>query len=206
VSEHYYTRRPAAAHRPREVREELRGRSYVFATDAAVFSRRRLDPGTRLLIEHLPLPATGQALDLGCGYGPVGIVIAAESPGARVWLVDVNERAVELARRNLSLNGIVNAEVRQGDGFDPVAGMTFTLIASNPPIRAGKRVVYAWVEEAHRRLEPRGRLLMVARTSQGARTLARHMAAVFGGCREVAKGGGYRVLEAIRDGAGPGGA
>lgn len=201
MGEHYFTRRPGAAHRPLEVREQLRGRMYVFVTDAAVFSRRRLDPGTRLLIEHLPLPAEGSALDLGCGYGPVGIVMAAESPESRVWLVDINERAVELARRNLTLNGIGNGEAVQGDGFAPVAGMRFSLIASNPPIRAGKRVVYAWVEQAFDHLETGGQLLMVARTSQGARTLARHMAAVFGAVQEVAKGSGYRVLQAVRGSA-----
>ena len=206
MSEHYFTERPRAEHRPLEIREYVWGRPFVFATDAAVFSRRRLDPGTRLLIEHLPLPVAGNALDLGCGYGPVGIVIAALSPDARVWMVDINERAVELARRNAAANSVANVEVRNGDGFAPVEGVVFRLIASNPPIRAGKRVVYAWVEQAHAHLEPGGRLMMVARTSQGARTLARHMEAVFGHVREVAKGSGYRVIEAVRVAhGGPGG-
>ncbi len=203
MTEHYYTPRPQAPHRPQAVRVRLRGREFEFATDAAVFSRRRVDPGTRLLIEHLPLPVEGDALDLGCGYGPVGIVVAALSPRARVVLVDINERAVELARRNVALNRAANAEVRQGDGFAPVAGERFALIASNPPIRAGKRVVHSWVEQAHAHLIPGGKLLMVARTSQGALSLARHMKDVFGAVREAGKGSGYRVLEAVRAG-GPG--
>ncbi|OUM99303.1 MAG: hypothetical protein BAA04_04065 [Firmicutes bacterium ZCTH02-B6] len=198
MPEHYFTERPRAEHRPLEIRENLFGRPFMFVTDAAVFSRRRLDPGTRLLIEHLPLPVTGNALDLGCGYGPVGIVIASLSPEARVWMVDINERAVELAKRNAAANRVANVEVRQGDGFTPVVGIAFSLIASNPPIRAGKRVVYAWVEQAYAHLEPGGRLVMVARTSQGARTLARHMEAVFGNVREIAKGSGYRVIQAVR--------
>jgi len=199
MSEHYFSAQPQAARRPRTVTVALRGREYVFVTDAGVFSRGRVDKGTRLLIEHLPLPAAGPVLDLGCGYGPVGVVVAAESPAARVLMVDVNERAVALARENLARNGIGNASAVVGDGFGPAAGRKFSLIVSNPPIRAGKRVVYRWVEEAYRHLEPGGRLLMVARTSQGARSLAQHMAAVFGNVREVAKGGGYRVLEAVRE-------
>lgn len=201
MTEHYYTVKPQAAHRPGEVTETLRGRKYVFFTDAGVFSKGRVDLGTRLLIEHLPLPAAGLALDLGCGYGPIGLVIAAESPAAHVIMVDVNERAAELARRNLERNGVRNAEVLAGDGFAAVGSRRFKLIVSNPPIRAGKRVVYPWVDEARERLEPGGRLLMVARTSQGAKTLAKKMADVFGNVTEVAKGSGYRVLASVRTGA-----
>lgn len=201
MTEHYYTAKPRAAHRPGEVVETLRGREYVFLTDAGVFSRGRIDPGTRLLIEHLPLPAEGDVLDVGCGYGPIGLVIAAESPEARVLMVDVNERAVDLARRNLARNGVDNAEVMAGDGVAATGERRFSLIVSNPPIRAGKRVVYPWVDEAHARLVPGGRLLMVIRTSQGAKSLARKFSEVFGNVSERAKGGGYRVLEAVRSGA-----
>ncbi len=198
MTEHYFTARPRTASRPEETAETLRGRAYVFLTDAGVFSKGRVDKGTRLLIERLPLPAYGDVLDLGCGYGPIGLVIAAESPDARVLMIDVNQRAVELARANLARNGVRNAEAVAGDGFDAAGARRFSLIVSNPPIRAGKRVVYAWVEEAHRRLLPGGRLVMVARTSQGAKSLARKMEEVFGAVRELGKGGGYRVLEAVR--------
>ncbi|MBO8142719.1 MAG: class I SAM-dependent methyltransferase [Firmicutes bacterium] len=198
MAEHYFTARPSASHRIREVREELRGRPFSFLTDAGVFAKRRVDPGTRLLIRCLPLPVEGNALDLGCGYGPIGTVIGALSPGARVFLIDVNERAADLARRNLERNGVTGAQVLVGDGFEPVAGTRFVLIASNPPLRAGKRVVYEWVRQAFDRLVPGGCLFMVARTSQGALSLARHMESVFGRVEEVAKGGGYRVLSARR--------
>lgn len=201
MSEHYFTARPSTARRPEEVVETLRGREYVFLTDAGVFSKGRVDTGTRILIEHLPLPAAGDVLDVGCGYGPIGLVIAAESPEARVLMVDVNERAVELARRNLQRNGVANAEVVVGDGFDAVGAGRFSLIVSNPPIRAGKRVIYPWVDEAYERLEPGGKLLMVARTSQGAKSLARKIADVFGHVAEPGRGSGYRVLEAVRGGA-----
>lgn len=201
MSEHYFTAQPSAARRTEEVVETLRGREYVFLTDAGVFSRGRVDKGTRLLIEHLPLPAGGDVLDIGCGYGPIGLVVAAESPDANVLMVDVNERAVELARRNLQRNGVANAQVVVGNGFDVVGDRHFSLIASNPPIRAGKRVIYPWVEAAHERLLPGGKLLMVARTSQGAKSLARKIEEVFGNVGEPGKGSGYRILEGVRGGA-----
>lgn len=199
MTEHYFTAAPRTARRPKQISATLHGRPFSFTTDAGVFSRDRIDRGTRLLIKHLPLPVVGKALDLGCGYGPVGIVIAALSPEARVFLVDVNERAVALAQRNVADNGIRNADVRLGDGFAAVDDVRFDLIASNPPIRAGKSVIYAWVDEAYERLEPGGRFMLVARTSQGVKSLARKTAAVFGHVAEAGKGGGFRVIEAVRD-------
>ena len=113
-------------------------------------------------------------------------------------MVDINERAAELARRNLRRNGVDNAEVIVGDGFAAVPDVRFSLIVSNPPIRAGKRVVYPWVEQAYERLEPGGQLFMVARTSQGAKSLGRKIADVFGAVSEPGKGSGYRVLAGMR--------
>lgn len=198
VSEHYFTPQPGAASRPKKITDTLRGVDFTFATDAAVFSKDKVDKGTRLLIEQLPLPAAGDVLDLGCGYGPVGLAAAACSPHVHVLLVDVNERAVRLAAANAHRNGLTNVTVRAGDGFAAVGAERFELIASNPPIRAGKGVIYPWVEQAYEHLLPGGQLLLVARTNQGAKSLARKVADVFGRCDEAAKGAGYRVLRASR--------
>ena len=126
---------------------------------------------TRLLIEALPLPSEGRMLDLGCGYGPVGIAAARENPGLEVVMVDINQRAVELAAVNARLNGVVNVDIRQGDGFSVVPEKDFALIASNPPIRAGKQVVYPLLAAAREHLAPDGLLCVVIRTKQGARSL-----------------------------------
>lgn len=198
VAEHYFTPRPDAPTRPREVTDTLRGIRFTFATDAAVFSRGKVDKGTRLLIDQLPVPVVGKALDLGCGYGPIGLTVAACSPDAHVLLVDINERAVSLAARNAKRNGITNVTVRAGDGFAAAGDDRFALIASNPPIRAGKRVIYPWVEQAYEHLLPGGLLMVVARTNQGAQSLARKVQDVFGHCEEAAKGAGYRVLTASK--------
>ncbi|MGE5593498.1 MAG: class I SAM-dependent methyltransferase [Betaproteobacteria bacterium] len=168
-------------------------------TDAGVFAKGKLDRGTRLLIEAVDVPERSLVLDLGCGYGPIGIAAAVLCPTCRVCMTDVNERACELARRNAALNGAVNTEVICGAGFSPVKGMKFDLILSNPPIRAGKRVLFEIIEGAATHLNPGGRLVVVAQTKQGAKSLLRMLAEVFPVAREVDKGGGYRVMEGVAE-------
>jgi 16S rRNA (guanine1207-N2)-methyltransferase len=174
---------------------EIRGRRLSFVTDAGVFARGKLDRGTRLLIDAVDVPEGSDVLDLGCGYGPIGIAVAVMCPTCRVYMTDVNERACELAHRNALRNGVPNVQVRRGPGFQPVAGMKFDLVLSNPPIRTGKQVLFGIIEEATKHLKPGGRLVLVARTRQGAKTLLRKLAEVFPTAREVEKGGGYRVME-----------
>jgi 16S rRNA (guanine1207-N2)-methyltransferase len=162
-----------------------------------VFSRRAIDRGTRLLLEAVGTPRDARAvLDLGCGYGALGIVLAGRAPRARVTLIDVNPRAAALAAANIRDNGLSNAEALAGDGCAPVGDARFDLILLNPPIRAGRAVVLRLMREAREHLAPGGRFYLVARTSQGARTLARRLAEIFGRVGEVERGGGFRVYEA----------
>ena len=146
MTEHYYSQNPGAAHDEKRVIFEALGMRFECATDAGVFSRDGLDMGTRILLAALP-EARGRALDLGCGWGPVGVALGKKYPQAEILLTDVNERAVELARRNLAANGVTNARAVAGDGFAAVEG-AFDLIALNPPIRAGKAVIYALFAQA----------------------------------------------------------
>lgn len=193
-SDHYFSEQPAApGGRPYTIETELRGFSLELATEAGVFSRERVDRGTRLLIKHIDVEPTDRILDLGCGYGVVGIISALLAPEGHAALVDINRRAVELARHNLEINAIPNAEVHHGDGFAPVRGRSFDLIAINPPIRAGLRLVHRFIEEAGDHLAPDGRFYLVGRTKQGVIRISEKMSQVFGGVEEVAKGGGYRL-------------
>ncbi len=196
MTDHYFAARPAARRRERVIRAVLRGRTFVFTSDAGVFARDAIDRGTELLAESLSLPPDAQVLDLGCGYGVLGIVAATIAPNGRVVLTDVNARAVELARRNVAANAVPHAEVRLGAFYEPVGETRFHAIVSNPPIRAGKAVVQRIVEGAPAHLHPGGALWLVARTRQGAPSLAVRMRDVFGGCEVVARGSGYRVLRA----------
>jgi 16S rRNA (guanine1207-N2)-methyltransferase len=193
MGEHYYSPHPTVKHERRVLKMVIRGREYLFVTDSGVFSKEHLDRGTRLLLEALDLEGVNSVMDLGCGYGPIGIVAAKENPQIRVAMVDPNLRAVELAQENAKLNS-VEVEVRQGEGCLPFADETFDLILTNPPIRAGKRVVFDLVEQSFAALNPGGRFVAVIRTQQGAQSLAKKIAEIFGEVGEPEKGGGFRVL------------
>jgi 16S rRNA (guanine1207-N2)-methyltransferase len=191
--EHYFTPRPSAGGRREAITTTLRAHSVTLFTEAGVFSRQEVDRGTRLLIKHLQVGPSDIVLDLGCGYGAIGIVAALLAPEGRVTLVDINQRAVDLARENLLANGIENAEVYQSDGFAAIPDSAFDVIALNPPIRAGLTAVHRLIGESVEHLRPAGRLYFVGRTRQGVVRIAQKTAEVFGDVQEVGKGGGFRV-------------
>jgi 16S rRNA (guanine1207-N2)-methyltransferase len=164
-----------------------------------VFSRAAVDRGTEILVSALEVESGQSLLDLGCGYGPIGLAVAASVEGARVVMTDVNGRAVSLARQNARRNGLA-VDVREGPLFDPVAGMLFDHVASNPPIRAGKSVVYGIVDGAPAHLREGGSLWLVARTRQGAPSLREKMRDTFGDADIVARGGGFHVVRSRRPG------
>jgi len=192
--DHYFSKDPTSAGGERSFEATLRGFEFTFVTEAGVFSRTGVDRGTRLLLHHLTVGPTDRVLDLGCGWGAVGLVAARLAPEGHVVLLDINLRAVDLTRRNLAANQIANAEARQSDGFAAVAGERFDVIALNPPIRAGLAVVYRLIEEAKAHLAPGGAFFLVGRTQQGVLRLAKKMAETFGEVEELGKGGGYRVF------------
>ncbi len=199
LSEQYFARRPTAAPRRREFQAVLRGRTLRFQTDSAVFSRTEVDRGTERLLDSLDVGPCESLLDLGCGYGPIGLAIAATVEGAHVVLTDVNRRAVALTRRNAERNGL-RVDVREGPLYEPVAGLAFDHVASNPPIRAGKAVVHGIVEGAPAHLLEGGSLWLVARTRQGAPSLRVKMEETLGNAEVVARGGGFQVLRSRRTG------
>jgi 16S rRNA (guanine1207-N2)-methyltransferase len=164
------------------------------ATDAGVFSPGRLDPGTRLLLEEAPMPpARGNVLDLGCGYGPVACVLAARSPGAAVWAVDVNERALELCARNARTAGLANVRcLPPGDSSLPDR---FAAIWSNPPVRIGKEALHALLSGWLGRLEPAGHAYLVVGRNLGADSLHRWLAGQGWPVTRLAARSGYRLLQ-----------
>lgn len=196
---HYFTDRPGAPSQRREVNARLRGRSWTFLTDRGVFARQGIDPGTQLLIEAMRIEAADDVLDLGCGYGPIGLVAATLALRGTVVMVDINERAVVLARENAARAELDNVEVYHGDGTAPVRGRQFHVVAMNPPIRAGRDTVRRLLRESRDVLRPGGRFYLVVRTAQGAKTLARELEALFVEVREIARGAGYRVYEGRRE-------
>ncbi|HID06344.1 MAG TPA: methyltransferase domain-containing protein, partial [Armatimonadetes bacterium] len=135
---HYFVERPAVEHRPKVIHARMRGRVFAFHTDKGVFAKDYVDLGTKRLVEKMELPEEGHILDWGCGYGVIGIVAATLRPNAQVWMVDVNERAIALARRNVKAHRLQNVRVLHGQGFEPLpSDIKFDVILTNPPMRAG---------------------------------------------------------------------
>jgi len=194
LSEHYFSPRPAAPHRPGLVRVVLPDVYLELATDAGVFSPGRLDPGTRLLLDEAPAPPpTGDVLDLGCGYGPIACVLARRSPGATVWAVDVNERALELCARNATAAGLPNVRCVAPD--DPRVPARLAGIWSNPPVRIGKDALHALLSGWLRRLAPDGRAYLVVGRNLGADSLHRWLAGQGWLVTRRAARSGYRLLQ-----------
>ena len=193
-NQHYFSAQPQTASRPVRFAAVVRGFHFCLASDRGIFSHGEIDEGSRQLAETMELPPQGEVLDLGCGYGILGVVAAKASPAAHVTLVDVNERAVRLAKENLRRNSIANAEVVQGDAPVALAEREFDAIICNPPIRAGRQQMLRLIEDAAQRLRNDGTLWLVVRTDKGAKRLAQEIAAWFDQVQTVARKGGYRVL------------
>jgi 16S rRNA (guanine1207-N2)-methyltransferase len=192
--EHYFIEHPRSKARFGLIHTYLRGRPFEFLTASGIFSKTRIDPGTRLLIECMVLPENGYALDIGCGYGPVGIAAAVFNPDLNVVMVDVNSRAVWLARQNVEKNCVANVEARRGNLYEPVRELLFDCVLSNPPVSAGLKTVRAMVCEAPRHMTNKGTLQMVVRSKVGGKRLRTFFEQAFGNVEILARESGYRVL------------
>jgi 16S rRNA (guanine1207-N2)-methyltransferase len=193
VGQQYFAEQPAARRRPGSVHVVTPDLHLELATDSGVFSPSRLDPGTRLLLDTAPPPpADGNLLDLGSGYGPLALVLGARSPGARIWAVDVNVRALELCTANAERAGLANVRCTAPD--DPAVPAAFRLIWSNPPIRIGKPALHALLATWLARLEPAGAAYLVVQRHLGSDSLQRWLEGTGWPAQRVAARSGYRVL------------
>ncbi len=197
MADHYFSNSPVSAHHERQIETTLNGRTMRFYTDAGVFSKDDVDPGSRLLIESADA-LSGRVLDMGCGWGPVGLSLALANPDAQIVMADINERAADLSERNRRLNGVLNAQIIVSDGFSGVDG-AFDHVFTNPPIRAGKSVIYGMFDESFRRLRTGGTLSIVIRKQQGAPSAKKHLEEVFGNAEVIAKSGGYWIIRCIKE-------
>ncbi len=197
---HYFDQKPDVSHAPRSFDISYEGTPFRLVTDRGVFSRKKLDDGTDLLLatvlereEDGPL----RVLDLGTGIGVMAIVLAKFRPSFSVTGSDINERAVTLASKNARLNGVENVAFFQGDGLPAEDAPPYEFIVMNPPIRAGKETVYRLFSEAREHLsEPEGRLYIVIRVKQGAASAARELAREFEHVETINRGKGYHVIKA----------
>ena len=192
MNDHYFTASPGSEHRYAEAEYAYRGETLRFLTDAGVFSRGEVDFGTNALLRALPDGMAGRVLDLGCGWGAVGVSLGKKYPACRIVMSDVNERALDLAQKNAAANG-VRADAVQSDGLEHVDGL-FDYILTNPPIRAGKQVIYRLFAESAHKLSENGALYLVIRRQQGAESALKYLKTVFGQVETVEKSGGFWVI------------
>ena len=192
---HYFSSKPTAEDRRGLIRTILRGKRYEFITSRGVFSSKKVDKGTRILVENMVLPEEGRLLDMGCGIGIIGIVAARETPDLKVVMTDINQRAVELTRLNAKRNRVTNIRVHEGFLYKPTGATKFDSIVSNPPISAGMRkVVFPLVEGSKERLVEGGTLQLVIQSNKGGKMLAGAIDEAFGEHTVLARKSGYRVL------------
>ncbi|NND74863.1 MAG: methyltransferase [Ilumatobacter sp.] len=192
---HYFDDDPEVPTDPVLVDITLPDTAFVLETDRGVFSRGQLDTGTSLLLRaDLALASTGHLLDLGCGAGPIALAMARRSPDATVWAVDVNRRARELCRANARRNSISNIEVAAPD--DVPAGIAFSMIWSNPPIRIGKPALHALLLTWLGRLTEGGRAVLVVQKHLGADSLQRWLESQGYATRRIQSKAGFRLIEA----------
>lgn len=192
-AQHYFSSEPLSAQNLRELRVTLAGRELDLVTAAGIFSPDHVDLGTRVLLRKVPAPAQeGNLLDLGCGWGPISLTMALESPRAHVWAVDVNTRAVEIVRRNAQRAGIENITACTPD--EVPTEVEFATIWSNPPVRIGKAALQELVSQWLGRLIKDGEAWLVIQRHLGADSLHRWLAQNW----EVERAGsakGFRVLQ-----------
>lgn len=191
---HYFTSHPKSKLKFGVIHTYLRGKPYKFLTASGVFSKKRLDPGTKLLIEAMRLPEKGYVLDIGCGYGAVGIAAATFNPNLQVVMVDLNQRAVMLAKRNVALNKAANVEVRRGNLYEPVKDMVFNCILSNPPVSAGLTTVKKIIFQAPEHMAEKATLQIVLKSKVVGERLMQTFRETFGNLEIIARESGYRVL------------
>lgn len=202
-SDHYFTAAPASPENLRKIRVSLAGRELEVTTAGGVFSPDRLDAGTAVLLANMPpVPPGGDLLDLGSGWGPVTLSMALAAPHATVWAVDVNERALDLVRRNAAALGLTNVNASLPD--DVPEHVTFRTIRSNPPIRVGKNELHGLLERWIPRLDERSDAWLVVQRNLGSDSLQRWLDATFHAGFSVSRAAtarGFRVLKVRRHGA-----
>ena len=196
MSKMYFDVNPDAAHDIHDLAVVLLGQKMNFYTDAGVFSKKMIDYGSQVLLSSLDFQEGESVLDVGCGYGPIGLSLA-KVQGVTVTMVDVNERALDLAKKNANRNG-VEAQIFSSDVYEAVVGV-FDHVISNPPIRAGKKVVHQVITGSFEHLKPGGDLTIVIQKKQGAPSAKAKMEETFGNCEIVKKDKGYYILRSEKE-------
>lgn len=196
MSDHYYTQKPEVEEKLSTWETELNELSFKFTTSTGVFSKNEVDFGSRLLIETIQKPdIQAPILDLGCGYGPIGLSLAKKYPDTLIKMVDINERAIKMSKLNASQNEVANVDITQSDGFEGLdENEKYSLIVTNPPIRTGKKFIYSLFEESKKYLHQNGELWIVIQKKQGAASAIKFLEEQFNEVTIEERKKGYFVI------------
>ncbi len=195
---HYYTNNIDLKSQKTQIHFQYRGHDLTFISDLGVFSKERVDYGSRVLLENFQLSSSQKTLlDVGCGYGTLGLSLKKVYPSLKVDMVDVNERALALAKESLQYNQMDDVRIYKSSVYENVTGC-FDVIVSNPPIRAGKKIVFEILEKAYQHLNDSGELFVVIQKKQGAPSAKKKMEDVFGNCEIIKRDKGYFVLKSVK--------
>lgn len=196
--EHYYTADPSVKSDEREIEYEIAGNKFVFVSDNGVFSKNHVDIATSFLIKTIYDEIKGDVLDVGCGYGVIGITMAKKAEVTSVTMLDVNHRALELSKRNSEKNKVSSKiKIVESDGFEKI-NEKYDVIITNPPIRAGKSVIYKMYEDAKESLKDGGVLYLVINKKHGAPSTITFLDNLFGNCEVLDKKTGFNVLKCVK--------
>ena len=200
MTNYYFTKNPDVIHDEKEWTFELLNNEFKFTTDNGVFSKKTVDFGSRVLLNAFAQQEiiAGNILDVGCGYGPIGLAIAKDQPERQIDMTDVNELALELAKKNAGINKITNVSIFESAAYDNVTKTDYATIVTNPPIRAGKNVVHDILSGAFDHLKVGGQLFAVLQKKQGAGSAQKKMTDVFGNCEIILKDKGYYILMSVK--------
>ncbi len=191
---HYFIEDNSLKHNIRKISYSFAGQDFTFTTDAGVFSNEHVDQASDILLNTLP-PLTGSLLDLGCGYGCIGIVLA-KTNAVELTQADINQKALDLTKLNCEANR-VSSKVIKSDCFGNIPG-EFDNIVLNPPIHAGKAVTYRMYEESHKHLKKGGSIYIVTLKKHGAESTLDKLAEIFGNCDTIYKKKGYYVFHCVK--------
>ncbi len=200
MSNHYYSeKQDELKSNPNNYIFNFRNNRMIFTSDIGVFSKKYIDFGSYTLIDAFtPNPSKKSLLDVGCGYGPIGITLGKLFPYLNIKMIDINERAVSLAKKNIEQNKAQNVEVFKSNIYDNInEDEKYDYILTNPPIRAGKKVIYEIYDGALNHLKENGELWVVIQKKQGAPSTVSHLEEKFGNCEVVCKEKGYFILKSV---------
>ena len=196
--EHYYSNNPTSKSEERMIEYKIKDKTIKFISDNGVFSKGHVDIATNFMLNVLlEEKISGRVLDVGCGYGTIGITLS-KFFDIDVTMLDVNERALNLAKKNVKLNNVEKIKIIESNGFEKVEG-EFEVIVTNPPIRAGKAVIYKMYEDAYKHLVNGGVLYLVINKKHGAPSTKEYLTELFGNCEVLDKKTGFNVMKCVKE-------